>query len=112
MIKFLRDRKIKKILKQSLNNNSEKIYQFIADLKALDVSYIQTVGFLRKRLNIELGVAQEIVINSPSWINEKERIIEFNNKMWDCLTDSADIVEEGDNGQVRLTFDLTKDNKI
>jgi hypothetical protein len=81
MIKFLRDRKIKENLKQSLNNNTEEIYQFIADLKSLDVSYIQTVGFLRKRLNVELCVAQEIVINSPSWISEKERIVEFNNKM-------------------------------
>jgi hypothetical protein len=111
MIKFFRDRKIKKILKRPLKSNQKDIYQFISDLKALDVSLIQTIGYLRNRVDSSLNDAKEIVLNSPSWIGEKDRFIEFNNRMQDLMIESANKVEEMEDGQVRLTFDLTKDDK-
>lgn len=111
MKKIFNNWRLKKILKRPLNNNEEDINRFIADLKELDFGIIRTMGQLCKKLKFGIPESREIVLNSPSWIDEKESFIEFNNKAWNVLEQEADEVEENEDGTVSLTFDLTKDDK-
>ena len=111
MIKLLSKYRLKKLLRSEINNNAVEINQFIADLKRFDYSIIQTMGALCKKLKIGLTESKEFVLNSPTWIDEKEKFIDFNNKAWEVLEKEADNIEEREDGTVSLTFDLTKDDK-
>lgn len=111
MIKRLQNRKLRKLLNKELDNNITDIHKYITDLKDHDFGIVRTMGQLCKKLKIDISESKEIVLNSPSWIDEKEKFIEFNNKAWEYMEKEADEVEENEDGTVSLTFDLTKDDK-
>jgi hypothetical protein len=111
MFRLRQKRKLKKLLNKKLDNNIVDIHKYIADLKEFDFGIVRTMGQLCKRLKIDIPESREIVINSPSWIDEKEKFIEFNNRAWEVMEQEADEVKENDDGSVSLTFDLTKDDE-
>ena len=110
MIKRLQNRKMRKLLNKELHNDITDIHKYIADLKSHDFGIVRTMGQLCKKLKIDISESKEIVLNSPSWIDEKEKFIEFNNKAWEYMEKEADEVKENVDGTVSLTFDLTKDD--
>jgi hypothetical protein len=111
MIKLFKKYRLKKLLSSKVNINSTEINQFIADLKRFDFSIIQTMGVISRKFKIGLDESRKIVLNSPSWIDEKDKFIEFNNKAWELMEQEADEVKENEDGTISLTFDLTKDDK-
>ncbi|PWK19774.1 hypothetical protein [Xanthomarina spongicola] len=91
-------------MNKKLNNNVSDINKFIEDLKNLDFGVIQTIAQLNKKLKIDITESRELVINSPSWIEEKEIFIDFNNKVYEILEREADKVDENSDGIAHLTF--------
>ena len=67
-------------MNKKLDNNVSDIHKYIEDLKNLNFGIIQTMAHLCKKLKIGIVESRELVINSPSWIEEKENFIDFNNK--------------------------------
>ncbi len=111
MIKLFKKYRRKKLLNSKDNIKSTEINQFIADLKRFEFSIIQTMGVISRKFIIGLNESREIVLKSPSWIDEKDKFIEFNNKAWEVMEQEADEVKENEDGTVSLTFDLTKDEE-
>lgn len=111
MFKTRQNSNLRKLLNKELNNNVADIHRYIADLKELNCGILRTMGELCKKLKIDLSESRELVLNSPSWINEKEKFIESNNNAWQLLEQAADEVEENEDGTISLTFDLTKDDE-
>ncbi len=108
-----RESELEKLLIRKIKNKDlSDIHDYIADLKKIDFSIIKTIGEIRKKLRIGLFEAQNIVLNSPTWIDEKQNFIDFNNKAWGVLKRGADKVTENEDGTVSVTFDLKKDDKI
>lgn len=110
MIRWIKNRKLRKLLDKKLDNDIVDIHEYIADLKEFDFGIVRTIGQLCKKLKIDIPKSREIVLNSPTWIDEKEKFIEFNNKAWEIMEQEADDVYENEDGTVSLTFDLTKDD--
>ena len=111
MISRIKNRKLSKFLDKKLYKNIVDIHKYIADLKGSDFGIIRTIGQLCKKLEIEIPESREIVVNSPTWIGEKEKFIEFNNKDWLAIEQEADEVKENEDGTVSLTFDLIRDDE-
>lgn len=111
MIKLFYKQQLKKLLATKIKNNQTEINQFIADLKKFNYSIVQTITQICKTLKIGLKDATELVLNSPTWINEKERFIDFNTKVQKDFEQDADDVTENKDGTISLTFNLTKEDK-
>jgi UDP-2,3-diacylglucosamine pyrophosphatase LpxH len=77
--------KLRRLTKQPLKNNEDEINRFIADLKSLNQGIIPTMGHLCRKLKISIPESRDLVLNSPSWMDEKENFIEFNNQFMDAL---------------------------
>jgi len=110
MIKWIKNRKEKKLINKLLIYDNYEINRYIADLKAIDYSIIRTMGVICKKLKVCLDESRDLVLNLPTWINEKDRFIEFNNKAWEVLKEEADKVEKSEDGKVRLTFNINENN--
>lgn len=111
MISFLKKRKLSKLLKKQIIDSAPELNKFIADLKKCDFSVIQTMGVLCKKLHIGLNESRDIVLNSPSWIHDKDRIMDFNNKAWESLKQGADEVKLNADGTESLVFNVKENEK-
>jgi hypothetical protein len=95
---------VKQISNQNLRiDNLSEVYDFIAELKRFDYSLIQTMSQLRRKLNLSLFEVQNIVLNSPTWISEKDNFIEFNNQVWEALKADADQIKNNEDGTITIT---------
>lgn len=111
MLKWSRKRKLRKLLDKKLGRDIVDIHKYIADLKEFDFGIVRTMGQLCKKLKIGIPKSREIVLNSPSWIDEKEKFIEYNDKAWEVMEQESDEVKENEDGTISLTFDLTKNDE-
>lgn len=111
IFKWLQNRKLKKLLNKELDNNIADIHKYIADLKEFDFGIVRTIIQLCEKLKIHIPESKELVLNSPSWMNEKEKFIDFNNRMCEIMEQEADKIDNNVDGAVSLTFDFTKDDK-
>ena len=106
---FIKDEKIQKVSSRKLTNSEEDIHQFIDELKSVKASLIMTMSILVSKLNIKTREARELVLNSPSWIDQKDNFIKLNKGIINEWSKDADEVEIYDN-KVKLTFDLNGKN--
>ncbi|MGQ8338448.1 hypothetical protein ACUNWD_17970 [Sunxiuqinia sp. A32] len=111
MNSWIKNRKLRRLLKKQIVNSPPELNKFIADLKKCDYSVIQSIGVLCKKLHIGLNESRDIVLNSPSWIHDKDRIIDLNNKAWETLKQEADEVKLNDDGTESLVFNVKENEK-
>lgn len=105
-----KDQRIEEISQRELTPDSDSIINFIAELKAAGASLIQTMKIVKIKLDIDLGQASEIVLNSDSWNDHKENFYQFNNWMIGKWAKNADEVTEEGN-KVTLKFNLKDDEE-
>ena len=107
MESLFENNEVKAIYERTIHD-SDDIEKLITDLKSLELSLLQTVFIVKKKLAIQLSDAREIVLNSSAWIDHKDSFNEFNNMVLDEFKKGADKVIEDENGQVSIYIDLNK----
>ena len=84
-----------KVFDAHYKNNEESLQYVIFRFKEMGVSQMQTVYFLIDKLNLKLAEADDIVLNSLAWRNNRDANIEFRNSFWDVVKRTSD--DEQDN---------------
>ena len=74
----------KKLLEDKYHS-IEDIDNAIYLLKEAGASYIETIRALAEHTGLSIKHVQDLVINSPSWIDQKNHIIEFREQFFDAL---------------------------
>lgn len=63
-------------------NNLEESLQLLKDYGA---SQMESVRVIKNELDISIKEADEMILNSTTWINEKEITIHLRNKLFEAL---------------------------
>ena len=81
--------KFKKLLQDKYSKVND-LDNLIHMLKEAGAGYIETIGALAQHTGLSVKQIEEVVINSPTWIAEKDQIIEMRNFILDILTKGED----------------------
>jgi hypothetical protein len=68
---------------RSLRMHEPEIDAFVRDVKAAGGTPVETMWLLTDKLQIGLNKAKELVLNSPSWRQQKEEFLEIEGMLLD-----------------------------
>lgn len=98
---ILKNIRIKRISKRTIDDAPESMEKFIADLKAVGASPIDTMKILREKLDIGLGEAKQITFNSDSWRHLESSVNPFTQDFLDQAAKDPNATDvEYENGKV------------
>lgn len=76
---------MKEIFRTKYRNDPESLQDVLLILKSKGISQMQSVKLLIEEMNLSLSDADNIVLNSRAWINERSENISFRDSFFNTL---------------------------
>ena len=91
---------------RGLVERGASIEEVLSHLRSSGLRQIESVGVLRKIYGMSLDEADETIVFSETWADERDATLKLRDAFWAEAAEWADEVESNPDGRITLTFDL------